>query len=369
MGKKWCAIFAACLLILMVAVGSVTVIVDPYFHYHAPLDRLEYPIVNQRYQNDGIVKNFDYDAIITGTSMTENFKASEADELFGVKSVKVSLSGGSFKEVNDMVARAIRKNPRMKMVIRSLDLYMLFYHKDYFREEFEYPFYLYDNNLFNDVQYIYNKDVLLGAVNAVFEHTASGEKTVDFDTYSKWDHKYEFSKEAVLRQYERPEKSEDVSEFTSDDEIIVKENVLQNIITEAKKNPDIQFYYFVPPYSAVWWDQEVRTGNLERQIAALEMAAELLVKVENIRLFSFAELVEMTEDLDNYKDSLHYSPEINSFILKSMKNEEYMLTDENYEKYWQNILDYYRSFDFEQYFRLQEYDLIRQNAQRQTGDS
>jgi hypothetical protein len=172
-----------------------------------------------------------------------------------------------------------------------------------------------------------------------------------------------------LRQYERPEKSEGVSAFTSDDEIIVKENVLQNIITEAKKNPDIQFYYFVPPYSAVWWDQEVRTGNLERQIAALEMAAELLMEVENIRLFSFAELFEMTEDLDNYKDSLHYSPEINSFILKSMKNEEYMLTDENYEKYWQDIQDYYLTFDFEQYFQSQEYDQIWRNAQKQEENS
>ena len=45
-------------------------------------------------------KHFDYDAIITGTSMTENFLSSEFDSLFGVNSVKTTFSGASYKEIN-----------------------------------------------------------------------------------------------------------------------------------------------------------------------------------------------------------------------------------------------------------------------------
>ena len=80
--KRWCVSFLCMTMLLLLAGGSINGIVDPYFHYHKPLAGLEYAIYDERYQNDGIVKHFDYDAILTGTSMTENFKTSEFDALF-----------------------------------------------------------------------------------------------------------------------------------------------------------------------------------------------------------------------------------------------------------------------------------------------
>lgn len=52
----------------------ITVYIDPLFHYHKPLQGYGYPLDNERYQNDGITRNFEYDSITTGTSMVENFK-------------------------------------------------------------------------------------------------------------------------------------------------------------------------------------------------------------------------------------------------------------------------------------------------------
>ena len=95
-GKIWCFLVAAFTVIPLLLLAGITVIVDPYFHYHAPLEFLEYPLDNQRYQNDGIVKHFEYDAIITGTSMTENFHTSDLNRLFDVNSVKIPFSGGSY---------------------------------------------------------------------------------------------------------------------------------------------------------------------------------------------------------------------------------------------------------------------------------
>ena len=75
--KKWCLLFMGETLFFLTVIILLTVIVDPFFHYHKPLASIQYQITNERYQNDGIIKHFDYDAIITGTSMTENFKTSE----------------------------------------------------------------------------------------------------------------------------------------------------------------------------------------------------------------------------------------------------------------------------------------------------
>ena len=100
--KTWLLIFAAVAVVTGIAICSLTAYVDPYMHFHKPLtDRFFYSVNNQRSQNDGIIKNFDYDTIITGSSMTENFRTSEADRFFECNSIKVPFAGATFKELND----------------------------------------------------------------------------------------------------------------------------------------------------------------------------------------------------------------------------------------------------------------------------
>ena len=80
--KKWGIGLLITTVVLLIALGGLTAVVDPYFHYHGPLEGLSYPDGNERYQNDGIIRNFAYDAVITGNSMTENFRVSELNDLF-----------------------------------------------------------------------------------------------------------------------------------------------------------------------------------------------------------------------------------------------------------------------------------------------
>ena len=72
--KIWLAGTLVITITALALLASITIYIDPLFHYHAPLKNYEYPINNERYQNDGITRHFTYDGIITGTSMTENFK-------------------------------------------------------------------------------------------------------------------------------------------------------------------------------------------------------------------------------------------------------------------------------------------------------
>ena len=101
--KRW--VFGTMLLTILafVLTASITVYIDPFFHYHAPLKGYdypqdEYPTNNERYLNDGITRHFTYDSIITGTSMTENFKVSEANRLFGAHFIKVPFAGSKYRE-------------------------------------------------------------------------------------------------------------------------------------------------------------------------------------------------------------------------------------------------------------------------------
>ncbi|MCI8838214.1 MAG: hypothetical protein HFG74_09155 [Hungatella sp.] len=93
--RKWVLSCVLTLVFGLVLVSLITVIIDPFFHFHSPIKGLQYPIDNERYQNDGIVRHFSYNAIVTGTSMTENFKTTQIDKIFDVSCVKVPFSGGA----------------------------------------------------------------------------------------------------------------------------------------------------------------------------------------------------------------------------------------------------------------------------------
>lgn len=99
--NRW--LFEYFLIVFCIILGMIICVVyyDPYFHYHSPNEKFYYNLKNERSQNDGIIRNFDYDAIITGTSMTENFKVSQANDLFNIKAIKVCFAGGTYREIDD----------------------------------------------------------------------------------------------------------------------------------------------------------------------------------------------------------------------------------------------------------------------------
>ncbi len=137
------------IILILSLTAILMIIIDPYFHYHKPLSFLSYRLGNQRYINNGIIKHFDYNAIITGTSMTENFKSSQFNKMFNVNSIKVPFAGVSYKEINDNVEMALKNKKNIKCILRGLDYGKI-------NENFEkmfydaYPTYLYDYSIFNN---------------------------------------------------------------------------------------------------------------------------------------------------------------------------------------------------------------------------
>lgn len=188
--KNWIRMYFGLTFILLFAVLAVVIYVDPAFHYHKPNPKYFYKISNERVQNDGIVKHFDYQGVITGTSMTQNFKTSEANMIFNCEFVKVPFSGATYNEVNNIVETALANNPECRIIIRGLDYGKIVEDKD--KQRFDlgvYPTYLYDDNIFNDVNYVLNRNTLFGEVYPMIIQSKrdgfSGGYT-SFDVYSNW---------------------------------------------------------------------------------------------------------------------------------------------------------------------------------------
>lgn len=351
---RWFLLTLAASLGALGLLGGAVAYVDPFFHYHKPLERFAYTIDSERYQNDGISRHFTYDAVMTGTSMTENFKASQFDGLFGVTCIKIPFGGGYYKEVDQAVRRAISYNPEIKIVFRGLDKSFLMNDKDGRNPTAPAPDYLYDNNPWNDVNYIFNKEVIFGNIRGVLANTRAGGHTTAFDEYMHWAPDKEWGREAVLKTFGRAESVMETVPFTEADRNMVADNVEQNVLSVARENPQITFYYFIPPYSIAYWDSElVAKGEFDRQLEALRLMTDMLLTCDNIKLYGFDDQFDITCNLDHYMDVIHYSESVGEQLLNWIAADEHRITRENAAQYFDTITDFYANYNYSSIYEYQ----------------
>lgn len=349
--KYWIIGWLVIVTILLSVIGTCVYKVDPYFHFHKPdTDKYFYSLDNERSQNDGICKRFEYDALITGTSMTQNFKTSEFDELFNVNSIKVPFSGGTYKEINDNLRRALESNKNLKLVVRCLDSGRFWDDPNAMRSDLgQYPTYLYDNNPFNDVNYLFNRDVIFNRTyQMMMANNAEGfiPGITSFDAYYNWQKQYTFGMDSVCPDGIMYEGTGSSVYLTEDEKAMLEENIKKNVTELADLYPEVEFYYFFSPYSAVWWQTIATTGEIYKQLEAEQYVIEAILEYDNIHLFSFNNRTDIITDINNYKDVLHYGEWINSLMLKWMHDGKYLLTKDNYLDYLSKECDYYTKFDY-----------------------
>lgn len=343
--KKWFwGTMAGSIAVLMLILLAM-VIVDPYFHYHGKIPGISYRLYHERYINSGIVKNFEYDAIITGSSMNQNFKTSQLDELWGTNSIKVPYSGAGFREIKNNLERAFESGNEIKYVLWGLD-YNGLLREGYWKGYDEYPEYLYDNNLLNDVSYVWNKELIFQGLVTNLLMTLQGEESTSFDEYSSWDVGRGW--ESISKTYQRSDeilpmqlKLEDIEDY------LVRDNIGFNIVDLAKAHPETQFILFYTPYSVLYWESVYRDGTLEKQLLSEKKATELMLECENIYLFTFCQETEITGNVNNYRDKEHYIAEINNLILQWITEGRGLVTKDNYEEIIAWEREYYMNYDYD----------------------
>lgn len=343
--KKWNLTVVICFYGMLLAAGLFNYAVDPFLHYGTGLGRFEYPLLDERYINDGIQRNFDYEMMITGTSMSWNFAPSVAERLWNKPAIKTAYSGAHFNELANSIETAIRHNPELDTVICSLDpnnLALDPYSAAYSGN----PDYMYDDNPFNDVNYLLNKEVITKSI-AVINYTRAGNTTVSFDDYGRFDTYMPSGREAVLASYARLPVSDSILEFGDEDREKICSNLSVNFISLACDNPDVEFIFYIPPYSYCYWDGALRSGQMDYVLEAEKYAVSLLLECDNVSVYAFDDDLDTTTDLDNYTDTLHYTAPVCESILERISAGEGRLTDGNYEEYFERIKDIYGNYDYD----------------------
>ena len=347
---NWLVVTFIIIFVMLLSVAGLVYYVDPWFHFHGPREGIAYYLDrgNQRYQNDGILRNMDYDCIIIGSSMVENMQTSQVDENFGVRSVKVPYLHTSFKEAGMAIDRALTLHPDTELVIWGLDYGNILMDKDDMWYS-SYPNYMYDDSVINDINYIYNMRTM-GFLADDLLMTIKGEPSTNFDEYSAWDDDTQRGVDAILTSYSQTERIGEEHIFSDEDRQMVEGNVTQNIIDVVNAHPNTKFNLFISPYSIYYWDSISRSGDVSRQLEAEKYMLEMLLQCENVKVYSYFCDYEMICNPENYYDYKHYAKEINAFIIQSMTDSEYKITNDNIDEYCDNEKQFYINYDYENLF-------------------
>lgn len=334
--KRWAIRTVICIISILVFCAVIVTIFDPFFQYHKPLKGLVYEYEDAMYEGAGIVKNFDYEIVIAGTSLIQNMKTSYAEELFGSKAVKVSFCGMSPKCALEALEAAVKSKNKVNRVIMNID-------EDFLTNDAmeNFPEYLYDRNVFNDVDYLLNKNVLIEKTGQLFRLSREGQKQETLDTAFSSEKQFYFSEYSAIQNYEGKGIEYDRQKKTE----IYNDNV--RLINEfIKSNPQIEFDLFFPPKSVLFLKEIGINDCLDFYLSLMEKSYETFSQNDNVKIFMFQDDTQIIGNLYNYCDLKHFTSTVSDIILDTIVNEKELLNDNNYKQRIKNIKEIKDTFDY-----------------------
>jgi hypothetical protein len=324
----WILKFIVLSILTLSIMGGINFILDPFQQYRKA--QFYKPIYdNERYLNPGLAKTYDYNQVIIGSSMTENFLLSDTKEILGfTKPIKFCMSGATAYEIKIMLDSAYQHR-KIDSVIYGIDLFSFTGGTTrLFDGEGSLPFYLYDNNRLNDYRYLLSFDTFKFSLDSFV--LPKPAVMFDFNRMYEWQHKVnEDDFNGTDRRAEWKEKYGFNPDYTKSEFTLkaMKANIDTNLIPLIQNHPETTFYLFYPPYSILAFKDMENKGWLSTVEQFKRHLFIQLAHYPNVKIYDFQASKEVTCNLDNYKDLLHYHQRINRWMLEEMINEKYLIKD------------------------------------------
>lgn len=334
--KRW-ALFTLGACILGLALCALAVyVVDPFELYR---ESSILPLYDQEsYNNPGIARNYDYNAVILGTSMVEMSNPSVIDACFGVSSVKLPMRGSHTAQMGWQLDHILDTHA-LDLAILAVDAYSLMGPPDDMEEIYDY---LWNDSRLDDVNYLLNRDVLLVKIPKMLKNAGKPLDTKRDDMY-KWTD-VTFAAQSVYDAIGYPRAQ---SEMTDPEYRIERstENIERHLEAHIAAHPETTFKIYMPPYSVGYWYLFTRGGLSEQQFRSRARVCELLLEYPNVEIYDYSSRIEWITDLDEYFDYSHHSSDMSDAIMRAMAaGENRVYTVEEMWEGSQRIRDAVNSF-------------------------
>ena len=301
--------------LMLIAVAIFNWKIDPFQQYRlAPPEEARFPRALQRYINPGLAKNADYDFVITGSSLMENYNLPEVDGMCGVKSINLATSAMAAYEQRKILEVALRHRAP-KRVVMTLDFNSFAPPPNESLPDIPDPLptYLYDDNIFNDFRYLINGGVAMRSMS-IMGGVHVGNYSTDFNRAWSWEHEVQFGRERALKNIDTANINQRFKQGPRTASRM-RDSFEINVARVIEQYPNTEFNIVFPPYSIVVWADFVQRGQLEVSLDFKRHVFERLGRLANARIFDMQWDADIIQNLDHYTDIYHYSPAIGEQLL------------------------------------------------------
>lgn len=334
-------------------------IVDPFCIFHKHYFKWQQYILPEVLTNLGQIETFlnkteDYDTILVSSSLMKNTYAK--DIAFSVKSNKKALKlclPGIFPEEMDYMVRMIAKNHSVKNIILCFDTYQFSYpaHTPHWYRKF--PYSLYNNKYLIFFSYLNLKHSIKSLLLKSYEPESYFKDLDSLYFYYNFPriqkNKIDFLSDRHINDLKRHFHLN----FDNFNSIYCNadfSSIDTHLLPLLKANPNINFYIPIMPHSILHWGVD----NCERLDTAFSLQRYLVKKCEkldNVKIFGFFDC-NFVINIGNYHDYIHFHPNINQYILYSIRNNIHFLTKNNFDNYEKKSIKNFKTFKFKDHYDL-----------------
>lgn len=319
--------FIIIILAELAVLAAVVWFFDPFYQYHEPLGGMKAVLNDRDNQVVGTIRNFEYDSVLVGSSVAENFDSEYLNQYYDCTTLKIIRASGSAADLRYYLDMA-HENQKLKNVFWCLDIFALNAPLQVTLYDEGIPRYLHTASVLDDIPYVWNKEILFEKIPFMLAAGLQGKNTGG-QAYD-WSEDKVFGPEKAMQAYQKPKEylpsPQDVEEY--------KEIIAANIALlkeEIEAHPQVQYRFLLPPYSLLWWDCGEVNGQTETRLYIVEQVLPALLEYENVEVYDYQNDMEIVCNLDYYMDMIHYSPDINQIMLERMVSGEDKVTPENWE--------------------------------------
>jgi len=278
----------------------------------------------ERFQNPALARTAKYDTVVVGTSMSENISMDELKSQYGISAIRQTFAGSSVYEQREGLDVAIRTG-QVKSVIWELNFTSFGGYVDKPKDSKAiFPTYLYDTNPFNNIEYLLDPVEMGRAWGIVTNPLPYNGSVVDYEheKLNQWATWFSYGEDVVMADFEQQEAkgafdaTSSVANTYAWDKIY--NNLKVNVFDVVEANPDIEFTFYLAPFSYLEHVSYDMMGIFQNELKFRGTLQYQLSKYNNVKLFDFQADGDIINNLDYYKDKMHYNTTITDRVVNTL---------------------------------------------------
>lgn len=332
--KRWLLLFIRIVFIALIACVLITYIVDPFFQFRV---RDNQYMISPRHCAAGLIKNYDYDTIIIGSSMTQNFNMEQFRTELNCSPLHIGIGGTTDEELLDYISLSNKTAKAdtyyicidiatFKQVSESKAIDYLLGNDPMSLLQYSTSYESWLRFLPIDVAFTLIKTLGISSLDAYQDNTS-------VDRFGYWGSEHTYGSEVVLRGRETGEFK--VSDVDTTDLYNIMVKGIDSFFSQLDLS-NAEYHFFFPPYSSLFWCDAQEDGYFETYLDAKDYFVERANEF-GATVYDF-QAAELTMDLNNYKDTTHFAPAINDWMTSRFADKSDIVTPDNCSDYREKLL-------------------------------